>query len=293
MAQFNRGTGLLIIEVRNSNPNGDPDQESDPRTYNDSGHGLISAVSYKRKVRDLIADWDSPAMEMGRQLLKIGDKSDSYEYQILESRGRDRKAIEKMKAEEFIKTYWDGRVFGNTFLESTKGKAAADNAHFISTGTVQIGLGVSIAPVEIERLTQTNKAGVQGDKDRGMAPLGFRVVRHAVYTMPFFINPMMARKSGCTAKDIDLLKFLIPHAYSQTASASRPFVSVLNAWYAEHKSPLGSCPDPLIIDAMMPTKLLNPTKASESLAEYQLKDVDSIGPLAERLNSFTDLCAAN
>lgn len=292
MAEFNRGTGLIVIEVRNSNPNGDPDQESDPRTYNDSGHGLISPVSYKRKIRDLVSDWDSPAMEMARQELKLGSKGDTHEYQILESRGRDRKAIEKMKADEFIKAYWDGRVFGNTFLESTKGKAAKDNAHFISTGTVQFGLGASIAPIEIERLTQTNKAGVQEDKDRGMAPLGFRVVRHAVYTMPFFVNPMMARKSGCTAKDIDLLKFLIPHAYSQTASASRPFVSVVNAWYAEHKSPLGSCPDPLIIDAMMPTKLSDPTRASETLADYDLKTSDAIGPLAERLSSFTDLCVA-
>ena len=56
MSQFPRGTGLLIIEVRHSNPNGDPDAESDPRTLDVDGRGLISPVSFKRKLRDLLAD---------------------------------------------------------------------------------------------------------------------------------------------------------------------------------------------------------------------------------------------
>lgn len=163
--------------------------------------------------------------------------------------------------------------------------------HFISTGTVQFGLGVSIAPVEIERLTQTNKSGVQEGKDRGMAPLGFRVVQHGLYTMPFFVNPMMARKNGCVAKDIALLKFLIPHAYTQTASAIRPFVSVIHAWYAEHKSPLGSCPDPLIIDAMTPKKNGAPKQASTSLDDYDIPAKSDLPKeLRDRLQDFVDLC---
>ena len=294
MTDFNRGTGLLVIEVRNSNPNGDPDQESDPRTYSDTGHGLISPVSFKRKLRDLVAEEEGAAMELATERLGLGSKGDENAYGILESRGRDRKAIEKMDAEAFSRAYWDGRVFGNTFLESIKNTKTKpeDIAHFISTGTVQIGLGVSLAPVEIERLTQTNKSGVQEGKDRGMAPLGFRVVRHGLYTMPLFVNPMMARRNGCTARDIELLKFLIPHAYSQTASASRPFVSVVQAWYVEHKNPLGSCPDPLLIDSLTPTYNGEPSAPSQSLADYELKTADALGEQAERIASVTDLCHA-
>lgn len=48
-----RATGLLIIEVVNSNPNGDPDRESDPR-QRENGLGEISPVSFKRKLRDLV-----------------------------------------------------------------------------------------------------------------------------------------------------------------------------------------------------------------------------------------------
>ena len=54
-----RATGILVIEVKNSNPNGDPDRESDPRQRHDE-RGEISPVSFKRKVRDLIENKEGP-----------------------------------------------------------------------------------------------------------------------------------------------------------------------------------------------------------------------------------------
>lgn len=51
--EMKRATGLLVIEVVNSNANGDPDRESDPR-QRPNGLGEISPVSFKRKVRDLL-----------------------------------------------------------------------------------------------------------------------------------------------------------------------------------------------------------------------------------------------
>jgi Cas7 group CRISPR-associated protein Csh2 len=56
---INRGTGMLLIDVVNSNPNGDPDRESDPRTRQD-GRGEISPVSFKRKLRDLVQAKNAP-----------------------------------------------------------------------------------------------------------------------------------------------------------------------------------------------------------------------------------------
>jgi CRISPR/Cas system type I-B associated protein Csh2 (Cas7 group RAMP superfamily) len=121
-----------------------------------------------------------------------------------------------------------------------------------------------------------------------MAPLGWRVVRHGVYVMPFFVNPMMAAKSGCKAEDIDLLKFLIPHAYRSSASAVRPFVEVRHAWYAEHTSPLGSCPDSRILDSLQPKKRENPEEYSTDISEY---DIPTAVPeeLRGRLHDFEDL----
>ena len=254
-----RFTGLLIIEVVNSNPNGDPDRESDPRQRPD-GRGEISPVSFKRKVRDLIeakdgAVWKAMQTEMDLTNERFG---------ILESRGRDRKQIEgELKNGSFQAKYWDGRVFGNTFLE----EGAADT---IKTGVVQFGLGLSVAPIEISRHTNTNKAGVQEGKDRGMAPMGYRFVPHGVYCMPFFVNPSMAHKSGCMQQDINLLFNVIPHAYTHTRSHARPFVDLRHAWVVEHKSMLGSCSDFTIIEALTPTKNGDPSTPSNTWADYNV-----------------------
>lgn len=309
---FNRNTGLLIIEVRHSNPNGDPDAESDPRTIDADGRGLISPVSLKRKLRDLVADQEGPAWKEAERVLKLMAGGNSRKYGILESRGRDRDAISGMRADEFTDAFWDARLFGNTFLENLEEKeetteeAAASGSrkgrvakkmkgreareHFISTGVVQFGPGVSVAPVEIERLTMTNKAGVEEGKDRGMAPLGWRVVRHGIYAMPFFVNPMMATKTCCTTLDVDLMKFMIPLAYRCTASAIRPEVELRHAWCAEHKSALGSCPDYLILDALTPTKV-KADEPSTSIDEYRIPaEKDLPAEVRARLADFKDLC---
>jgi CRISPR-associated protein Csd2 len=279
---INRGTGLIVVNVVNSNPNGDPDGESDPRTFEADGRGLISPVSFKRKLRDLMESVDGDVRQAALAALgTTGNRS----FGILESRGRNRKAISAMSLDEFRDAYWDGRVFGNTFLEE------GDKGRFITTGVVQIGPGVSVAPVDIVRLTLTSKSGVEGNKDRGMAPLGFRVVRHGLYTIPFFVNPSAAHKSGCDSQDIDVLRFLIPHAYAHTASGIRPEVHIVHTWYAEHRNPLGSCPDPLILAALKPKRKagFDPETASLSIDEYDIP-TDLSEDIRARLAAFEDLC---
>lgn len=255
-SDIKRATGLLIIEVVNSNPNGDPDRESDPR-QRPNGLGEISPVSFKRKLRDLVEDTDGPVFEAVCKKLDLNPE----EFRVLEARGRVRKETiaemgkdikefdqaEFMKS-PFVKKYWDGRLFGNTFLEE------GGNKGYIKTGVAQFVMGLSVAPILIQRHTNTNKAGVEDDKQQGMAPLAYRVVEHGVYCMPFYINPSHAHKSGCTAKDIELLKVLIPYAYDHTRSAIRPDVRLRHAWYMEHANALGSCADYLLIEALTPRR---------------------------------------
>jgi len=276
---MHRGTGLLVIEVIGSNPNGDPDRESDPRVRPDE-RGEISPVSLKRKIRDLIEDKEGIVWKEIRG--KFQPELDPAHFAILESRGRDREAIKKEIADgTFTNKYWDGRVFGNTFLEDKL-------SDHIRCGVVQFGLGLSIAPVRVERMTTTNKSGVQEGKDRGMAPLGFRVVEHAVYTMPFYVNASAARKTGCTKRDIEVLQAVLPFAYSQTASYVRNTVEIRHAWYVEHKSPLGSVGDFAIVDALRPGKKTDPDLPSTSWRDY---DVPAKLPdeIAARVSGLRDL----
>ncbi len=275
---FKRGTGLLVIEVRNSNPNGDPDRDSDPRQRPDR-HGEISPVSFKRKLRDLV-DWKGEVWGALADSLTL----DEARFGILESRGRDRATIAKQltgNGQAFKDAYWDGRVFGNTFLESMKDDEAKKHgfkdqeikefkANAIRTGTVHFGLGLSVAPIDIERHTNTNKAGVQDDKDRGMAPMGYRFVPHGLYLMPFFVNPSAANATGCKGEDIALLLDLIRYAYPHTRSHARPAVDLVKAWYVEHADKLGSCSDFAILDALSPVKLGDPDIPSKSIADYQV-----------------------
>ena len=273
--EIKRATGLLVIEVVNSNPNGDPDREADPR-QRPNGCGEISPVSFKRKVRDLLDDSTSSFFKSLPEKFSLNPEH----YRILEHRGRNRASImkeltsggnpsefnqEKFLESDFVKKYWDARVFGNTFLEKDGNKG------YIKTGVVQFGVGVSISPVNIIRQTNTNKAGVQEGKNAGMAPLAFRVVEHGVYCMPFFVNPNYARKSGCTADDIELLKLLIPQAYDLNRSAIRPDVRLRHAWYIEHQSLLGSCPDYMLLDALAPERLGDRLVPSESWSDYKDK----------------------
>lgn len=274
--EMRRATGLLVIEVVNSNPNGDPDREADPR-QRPNGLGEISPVSFKRKLRDLVEDHKSPVFQ------SLSEKFSEHpeEYCILESRGRDRKAIQKemenggdikkfdqdaFLGSKFVKKYWDARVFGNTFLEE------GGNKGYIKTGVVQIGMGISISPINIIRQTNTNKAGVQEGKNAGMAPMAYRVVEHGVYCMPFFVNPNYAHKSGCTVDDIELMKQLMPYAYDMNRSAIRPDVRLRHAWYIEHKNVLGSCPDYMLLEALTPDRIGNEGEPSVDWKDYQDKN---------------------
>lgn len=282
-AEIKRATGLLILDVVNSNPNGDPDRESDPRQRPDR-HGEITPVSFKRKPRDLVEDkeggiWKALSKELSLDKSKFG---------ILESRETKREdvvSLLKGDGAKFLDAFWDARIFGTTFLESGKEDKSSSymkglnkeeqeqvKKNAIRTGVVQFGLGISVAPIEIDRFTLTKKSGAQEGKDRGMAPHAYRVVQHGIYCMPFFVNANLAHKTKCSTEDIELLKRLIPLAYSQTRSLPRPQVELIHGWYIEHKNILGSCSDYALLDALKPRKKEAPDKASLSRDEYHIPD---------------------
>ena len=290
--EFKRATGVIIAEVVNSNPNGGPDEDGDPRQRS-NGLGEISPPSVKRKARDLVDDHDAPVFQ---QLPGIFSDNPDH-YCILESRGRDRSEISKELKEgqpkngfnqeaflnsPFVQKYWDARVFGNTYLEGTSNKG------FVKTGVVHFGLGLSVAPINIIRHTLTNKAGVEEGKNSGMAPLSYRVVEHGVYVIPFYVNPNQAHLTGCDANDIELLKTLLPHIYELNRSLIRTDIRLRHVWYIEHKNLLGSCPDYLLLEALTPERLGDPMEPSQSWKDY--KDKSCLpDDLLRRVDSCIDL----
>jgi Cas7 group CRISPR-associated protein Csh2 len=259
-----RATGLLVIEVENSNANGDPDQESDPRRRSHDNRGMITGVSFKRKLRDLVLRkdeivWPQIAVSLGIKDINGTWNKNGIKFDILERRDIDRDEVIKLlkgQFDTFKNQFWDARVFGNTFLE----QGGPDT---VRSGVAQFGLAVSVSPVRVHRLTKTKMAPVQSGREgqegpsRGMAPLAHRVVEHGVYAMPFFINPTGAqgkRGTGCTPLDIALLLKLIRYAYPHTKSDIRPLVEVRYAWYAEHEGDLGSFSEFDFIEKLTPRR---------------------------------------
>jgi CRISPR-associated protein Csd2 len=277
-----RATGLLIIVVENSNPNGDPDQENDPRRRSHDQRGMITGVSFKRKLRDLVLRKDEKVWPVVAGQIGISETGGSWSregnsFDILEQREVKRTEVNKLLKgdfEGFKKRYWDARVFGNTFLEEGGGDT-------IRSGIAHFGLAVSVAPIRVHRLTKTKMAPAQGGREegdegpsRGMAPLAHRVVEHGVYCMPLFVNPTGAqgkRGTGCSTVDICLLLKLIRYAYPHTKSDIRPLVEVRHAWYAEHTDDLGSFSEFEFIEKLTPKKKDNPGQPSVSgiPLEYQ------------------------
>jgi Cas7 group CRISPR-associated protein Csh2 len=281
-----RATGLIIVEVRNSNPNGDPERDGAPRKRRGE-IGEISPVSVKRKMRDIIGNKKGP---IWLYLQKKYNLDEAY-FQILEERGRKRGEIKKLiiednhkplKEKRFVNMYWDGRVFGNTFLEEAEGepkktdkKKKTEEAlalkKNVKTGAIHFGLGLSVAPITVRTdFTQTSKAGVEEGKTAGMAPGSFKFVEHGIYAIPFFINPTPASNSGCTRQDVDIAMELVPYVYSHNPSTVRTQVEVLHAWYAEHNNQRGSCNDFDLIDALMPKKKAAKDKPSSGRDEYTI-----------------------
>lgn len=278
-----RTTGLMVIVAENSNPNGDPDQENDPRRRSHDGRGMITGVSFKRKVRDLVLRkdetvWPVLARKMGITESNGSWSRDGYSFDVLEQRGiRDEvnELLRRNDFENFKKRFWDARIFGNTFLEEGVGDT-------IRSGVAHFGLAVSVAPVRVHRLTKTKLAPAQGGREegeegpsRGMAPLAHRVVEHGVYCMPFFVNPTGAqgkRGTGCTALDIALLLQLIRYAYPHTKSDIRPLVDVRHAWYAEHEDNLGSFSEFEFIEKLTPKRKGDPTKPEPSVSGTPLDE---------------------
>jgi CRISPR-associated protein Csd2 len=288
-----RITGLLILEVRKSNPNGDPERESSPRQRPD-GKGEISPVSIKRKLRDLVED------KVGDAWVSVAPNQApaGLEFDILEHRGRNREQIKTLMAgpggtlaEAFMNKYWDARLFGNTFLEEGSGDT-------IRAGVAHFGVGVSVAPIEIEFSTWTSKAGVESGKDRGMAPMAFRVLKHGIFAVPFFVNPSQAHKTGCTVQDVEIMLQLLPHIYSHNPAVIRTQVYVRHAHVVRHAEPVGSFSDFTLLDKLTPKRKaeFDATKPSESADEYQFPTWDEIKgtsprpgrPIFEELGTYHD-----
>lgn len=249
---------LLVVDVKGSNPNGDPDRGGDPRQLADD-RGLITKYSIRRKIRDMIEQKDS---KIWQEVAKELSLDPSY-YYISESRNAERKLmLEEIDNGTFASKYVDVRLFGSTFLEGKSEKNTKDGGEddggedndangrkkrggkkkrgrgreFVKTGIVSMGNALSLLPVTLDISTITSKSGKEEGKDQGMAPGGCKMVVHGIYTEEININITEMKRFGCSYNDIKLFLRLLPMTYALSSSA-RAGTNVHSLWMVGFNTP--------------------------------------------------------
>ncbi len=249
MAILNAYQFVMLFDVENGNPNGDPDAGNTPRVDPETGHGFITDVCLKRKVRnyvDIIKEG-----EAGFNILVKPDKTlntkftEAYEALGLKT-GKDNKNIESEKlAQQYIcKNYFDVRTFGAVM-------STGDNPCGIVRGPVQINFAKSISPIYISDITITRQA-ITNEKDagKGTTEMGKKsIIPYALYRAEGYVSASLANKvTDLSEEDLELLWQALINMFEEDRSAARGKMCMRKLYVFKHENILGNCPSHLLFD---------------------------------------------
>jgi len=237
----NRYEFVLLFDVKNGNPNGDPDGGNMPRIDPETGHGITTDVCLKRKVRNYI------------EIVKNDEKYFNIyvkEKGILTERRKpayDAVAEVKDKSEKIsqarawmCKNFFDVRTFGAVM--STK-----ENNCGQVRGPVQFAFSRSIDPIvpmeaSITRMAVETKkeADAQGGDNRTMGRKAY--VPYGLYRVHGFISAPLAEQTGFSEEDLKLLWNSLINMFDHDRSAARGEMAAQKLIVFKHESALGDAP---------------------------------------------------
>jgi CRISPR-associated protein Csd2 len=266
----------LLFDETNGNPNGDPDADNQPRVDPETGHGLVTDVCIKRKVRNFVAltqtqsGYEIYVKERG---ILANQQKRAYEMLQMEPDGKN---IDKAR-EWMCKTFFDVRTFGAVM---TTGKAeqeeGADSGRKGRSkgaklwncgqvrGPIQFAFARSVDPVfslahTITRVALTNASDVkaaaqtneEGEEKAGSGQMGRKHgVLYGLYQMHGFISPFLARDTRFTQKDLGVFLDALANAFEVDRSASRGEMAVRGLWLFEHNTELGNAPAHKVLESI-------------------------------------------
>lgn len=156
----NRYEFMVLVEAKMCNPNGDPDMGNLPRQDNDTGHGYITDVAFKRRIRNYVDDgYQGIASKeiLMRSGTSINKKIAESVLKVNNLQEVPKKFTNKKVAEttiDMMERYWDVRTFGAVLSTGL-------NAGQVR-GAVQIGMALSVDPIELEDITITRMVYADG-----------------------------------------------------------------------------------------------------------------------------------
>lgn len=270
---------VLLFDVTDANPNGDPDAGNMPRIDPENYHGLITDVCLKRKVRNFVtlrqegATGYSIYVKEKAVLTKV--RKDVYEALGLNKNKDKDKAIELDKksteARDWMcKNFFDIRTFGAvmSLSEANCGQVR---------GPVQLSFARSIDPISVQEFSLT-RCAVETEKESNQQKGGNRTmgrkftVPYALYMCKGTINPYLADQTGFGEKDLELLLESFHQLFEFDASAARPAgaLCMRKIVLFKHDSKLGNAPAHKLYESLIINKK-DGVEYPRSISDYEIK----------------------
>jgi CRISPR-associated protein Csd2 len=229
----NRYDFVYLFDVKDGNPNGDPDQANLPRADAENQQGLVTDVCIKRKVRNYVTlkhELKSPFDIFIRQGNVLNP--------IIKDSGKD---IEQ-RQKNLTATYYDIRTFGAVLSTGGKGEGAGT-----VRGPVQFTFSRSEdriyqAEHSITRCAVTTPEEAKAQQTREHASTFGRksTVPYALYRMHGFISAVDAIKTGFSDDDLELLWEALINAFEHDRSAARGEMNPRKLVIFKHSNHLGN-----------------------------------------------------
>lgn len=258
----NRYEFVILFDVENGNPNGDPDAGNLPRIDPESGYGLVTDVCIKRKIRNYVeaVKEDGTFQEQGYKIYIKEDiplnRSDNTAYEYLNTNEKEIKDLKKKdpdvdrKIRDFMcSNFFDIRAFGAVMTTFVK---AALNCGQVR-GPVQLGFARSVDPIISQEVTITRVAiTTEKDAENKSTEMGRKnIVPYGLYRAEGYISANLARKvTGFTEEDLELLWEAIINMFELDHSAARGKMAVRELIVFKHSREFGDCPAYKLFDAV-------------------------------------------
>lgn len=258
----NRYEFVILFDVENGNPNGDPDAGNMPRVDPETGLGLVTDVCLKRKIRNYVETVKEDATGY-RIYIKDGvplNRSDAEAYVALDVTEKTVKAKKKENPDLdrnirdwMCANFYDIRTFGAVMTTFVK---AALNCGQVR-GPVQMGFARSVEPVVPQEVTITRVAiTTEADAENKGTEMGRKyIVPYGLYRCEGYISANLARKTtGFSEKDLELLWEAILNLFEHDHSAARGKMAVRELIIFKHDSELGCAPAHKLFDTVKVTR---------------------------------------
>lgn len=257
----NRYDFVILFDVENGNPNGDPDAGNMPRVDPETGYGLVTDVCLKRKIRNYVETLKEDA-EGYRIYIKDGvplNRSDKAAMAALgidddlKSAKKSDPDIDRRLRDYMCKNYFDIRTFGAVMTTFVKGALNCGQVR----GPVQIGFARSVNPIVPQEVTITRVAiTTEADAENKATEMGRKhIVPYALYRAEGFVSANLARKTtGFSEDDLKLLWQAILNMFENDRSAARGKMAVRELIVFKHDSELGNAPSYKLFDAVTVSK---------------------------------------